>query len=105
MRLEPRPQILILNGVGSVGKSSTARALQAMVTTPFLYVAMDAFLDMLPKKLFGQAEGLVFETVWDQGKRCIVIRSGPLVEQAMVACVMRLRRWPHRGTTSSSMRS
>jgi chloramphenicol 3-O phosphotransferase len=83
MRLEPRPQILILNGVGSVGKSSTARALQAMVTTPFLYVAMDAFLDMLPKKLFGQAEGLVFETVWDQGKRCIVIRSGPLVEQAM----------------------
>ncbi len=81
--MEPRPQILILNGVGSVGKTSTARALQAIVTTPFLYVAMDAFLNMLPEKLFGQPEGLVFETVWDQGKPCILIRSGPVVEQAM----------------------
>jgi chloramphenicol 3-O phosphotransferase len=37
----------------------------------------------LPEKLFGQAEGLVFETILDQGKPCIVIRSGPVVEQAM----------------------
>jgi chloramphenicol 3-O phosphotransferase len=81
--LEPRPRIIILNGVGSVGKSSTARALQAIVTTPFLYVAMDAFLDMLPDKLFGQPEGLVFETAWAQDKPCIIIRSGPVVDQAM----------------------
>jgi chloramphenicol 3-O phosphotransferase len=81
--LEPGPHIVILNGVGSVGKSATARALQAIATTPFLHVAMDAFLDMVPEKLFGQPDGLVFETVTDQGKPCIVIRSGPVVEQTM----------------------
>ena len=31
--MEPRPQVIILNGIGSVGKSSTARALQA-ITLP-----------------------------------------------------------------------
>jgi chloramphenicol 3-O phosphotransferase len=81
--LEPRSQVIILNGVGSVGKSSIARALQAVVAKPFLHVAMDAFLNMLPEKLFGQPEGLVFETVRDQGKPSIVIRSGPVVDQAM----------------------
>lgn len=81
--MEPRPQVVILNGVGSVGKSSTARALQAIAAQPFLHVAMDAFLDMLPQKLFGQPEGLVFETVQDQGKPCIVIRSGLIVARAM----------------------
>ena len=36
-------RIIILNGVGSAGKSSIARALQAITAKPFLYVAMDAF--------------------------------------------------------------
>jgi chloramphenicol 3-O phosphotransferase len=82
-RLEPRPHIIILNGVGSVGKSATAHALQAVAARPFLHVTMDAFLDMVPEKLFGQPDGLVFETVRDKCKPCIVIRSGPVVEQAM----------------------
>src|SRR5262245_18333522 len=37
-------RIVILNGVGSAGKSSIARALQAMTDESFLYVAMDTFL-------------------------------------------------------------
>jgi chloramphenicol 3-O phosphotransferase len=85
--MEPRPHIIILNGVGSVGKSATARALQAIAARPFLHVAMDAFLDMVPEKLFGEPDGLVFETVQDEGqddgRPCIVIRPGPVVEQAM----------------------
>jgi chloramphenicol 3-O phosphotransferase len=66
-----------------VGKSSVARALQAIATKPFLHVAMDSFLDMLPQKMFGRPEGLIFEPVQDKGKPCIVIRSGPVVERAM----------------------
>ncbi|PPQ30164.1 chloramphenicol phosphotransferase CPT family protein [Rhodopila globiformis] len=81
--MEPRPHVIILNGVGSVGKSATARALQAIAATPILHVAMDAFLDMVPEKLFGQPDGLVFEPVSDQDRPSIVIRPGPVVEQAM----------------------
>jgi chloramphenicol 3-O phosphotransferase len=49
--LGPRPQVIIPNGIGSAGKSTTAKALQAITSKPFLYVAMDAFLDMLPAKM------------------------------------------------------
>ncbi|MFZ3005690.1 MAG: hypothetical protein WA047_05905, partial [Phenylobacterium sp.] len=55
-------QIVILNGVGRVGESSTARALQQICARPFLHVAMDAFLDMLPEATFGHADGMIFET-------------------------------------------
>jgi len=77
------PRIIILNGVGSVGKTSTARALQAITAEPFLHVAMDAFLDMMPPAMFGRPEGLLFETTRDQGHPSIVIKSGPVVERTM----------------------
>lgn len=79
----PRPRVIVLNGVGSVGKSSTARALQAIAVEPFLHVAMDAFLEMLPPGMVGHPDGLVFERVEDQGKPSFVIRTGPIVERAM----------------------
>lgn len=82
-RLMPRPHVIILNGVGSVGKSSTARALQTITTKPFLHVAMDAFIDMLPKGMFGHPEGLIFETSQDPGKPSIIIRTGCVVERVM----------------------
>jgi chloramphenicol 3-O phosphotransferase len=41
-------KIVLLNGVGSAGKGSIAKALQTITTEPFLHVQMDAFLDMLP---------------------------------------------------------
>lgn len=81
--MEPQPQVIILNGIGSVGKSSTAKALQAITTKPFLHVAMDAFLDMLPEKMFAHPDGLMFETSQDGGKRTVAIRSGPVLERAM----------------------
>ena len=76
-------QIIILNGVGSVGKSSTARAVQQICAQPFLHVAMDAFLDMLPEAMFGHADGLVFETLDDSGKPSVAIRTGPVMDAAM----------------------
>ncbi|RUX39342.1 chloramphenicol phosphotransferase, partial [Mesorhizobium sp. M4A.F.Ca.ET.050.02.1.1] len=44
-------RIVPLNEVGSAGKSSIARALQATTAKPFLHVPMDAFLEMLPEAL------------------------------------------------------
>ena len=79
----PRPHVIILNGVSSVGKSSTARALQTLTAKPFLHVAMDTFIDMLPKGMFGHPDGLIFETILDQGKPSIIIRTGPVIERAM----------------------
>jgi chloramphenicol 3-O phosphotransferase len=78
-----RPHIIILNGVGSVGKSSTARALQTITAEPFLHVAMDAFLEMLPPAMFGDPQGLLFEKTLDQGHPSIVVTSGPVMARAM----------------------
>lgn len=82
-RSAPYPHVVILNGVGSVGKSSTARALQAITAEPFLHVAMDAFLDMLPASLLGHPDGLVFETTQDQGQPSVAVRTGPVLDRAM----------------------
>lgn len=77
-------RIIILNGVGSVGKTSTAHALQAITAEPFLHVAMDSFLGMLPDKLTGHPDGLVFDATEIDGKPNVIIRSGPVLERAML---------------------
>ncbi len=76
-------EIIILNGVGSVGKSSTARALQAITAEPFLHIALDAFIGMLPKRLVGHPDGLTFDTHTVHGRLCVAIGSGPVVARAM----------------------
>ncbi|MET1028590.1 MAG: hypothetical protein ABWY00_15590 [Dongiaceae bacterium] len=81
MALKSIARIVLLNGVGSVGKSSIATALQEMTSAPFLHVEMDAFLDMMPARSFGQAEGLVFETIEEDGRPSVVIKSGPVAER------------------------
>ncbi|MER8564843.1 chloramphenicol phosphotransferase [Mesorhizobium sp. M0924] len=76
-------KIVLLNGVGSAGKSLIARALQTIATEPFLHVQMDAFIDMLPPALQDHADGFSFETVLEDGKPSVVIRSGPVGARAM----------------------
>jgi chloramphenicol 3-O phosphotransferase len=78
-----KAKIVLLNGVGSAGKSSIARALQTITTEPFLHVQMDAFLDMLPEALQNHADGFSFETVPEDGKPSVVIRSGPVGARTM----------------------
>ena len=75
--------IILLNGVGSVGKSSIAKALQTMTAEPFLHVPMDAFLDMMPERCWNHPDGLTFETVQQDGKPSVVIKSGSIVEQML----------------------
>ena len=81
--MEPQPRIITLNGIGSVGKSCTAKALQAITSKSFLHVAMDAFLDMLPDKMLAHPDGLMFEAAQDGGKPIIAIKTGPILERAM----------------------
>ena len=81
--MERRPQIVILNGIGSVGKTSTAKALQVIASKPFLHVAMDAFLDMLPEKMLAHPDGLMFEAAQHEGKPIVAVKSGPVLERAM----------------------
>ncbi len=76
-------RVVILNGVGSVGKSSTARALQTITAEPFLRVQMDAFFDMLPDAMIGHPDGVIFETVRDGGKPSVVIKTGPIMQRTM----------------------
>lgn len=83
MTADPRPVIIILNGVGSVGKGATARALQAMAARPLLHVAMDAFLEMLPAGLLDHPQGLLFERDQRDGLPVVAIKSGPVLQRAM----------------------
>lgn len=70
-------RVVLLNGVGSAGKSSIARSLQAITREPFLHVPMDSFLDMLPANSFDRPHGLTFESKDVGGHRAVEIHTGP----------------------------
>lgn len=76
------PRIVLLNGVGSVGKSSVAKALQKIAEAPFLHMAMDSFIDMMPPALFEAPDGMVFVPGQHDGKPSIEIKVGPAAERA-----------------------
>lgn len=76
-------RIVLLNGVGSAGKSSIAQALQTITAEPFLHVRMDAFLDMLPEAYHQHPDGFTYETVHEDGKPLVVIGTGPLGERLL----------------------
>jgi chloramphenicol 3-O phosphotransferase len=46
-------RIVYLNGVPSAGKTSIGRALQNALVEPFLFLGVDTFLQMLPRRTFG----------------------------------------------------
>ncbi|PDQ22519.1 chloramphenicol phosphotransferase [Mesorhizobium sanjuanii] len=71
-------KIVVLNGVGSAGKSSIAKSLQTMTAEPFLHVQMDIFVEMLPKALQDHADGFSYETVGKDDKPQVVISTGPI---------------------------
>src|SRR5262249_23531205 len=76
--MPPQARIVILNGVGSVGKSSIAKALQQITDGFYLHVPMDAFVDMLPPASFNHPEGLIFRRLDEGGKPSIEIELGPM---------------------------
>ena len=60
-----------------------ARALQQVVREPFLRVSMDAFVDMMPARLFGDPDGMAFETTQDGDRPSVVLRSGPVMARLL----------------------
>lgn len=76
-------RIVILNGVGSVGKTSIAKALQDITAAPFLHVSMDVFCEMLPPAYFDHPDGMRFVTEESDGKPSVVIHSGPVMDRLM----------------------
>jgi len=75
--------IILLNGIGSAGKSSIAKAIQEQARGTFLHVPMDAWLEMMPRRSLGTPDGLAFETVGRDGKPVVVVTSGPEQERAL----------------------
>ena len=75
-------RIVLLNGVGSVGTSSIAKAVQVITRDVFLHVQMDAFFDMLPAASIGHPDVLTFETIQDGDHPSVIFRSGPLAQRA-----------------------
>jgi chloramphenicol 3-O phosphotransferase len=76
-------RIVLLNGVGSAGKGSIAKALQSIARLPLLHVEMDMFLAMVPERYSGDPAGMVFETIEEGDKPTISIHTGPVVERAL----------------------
>jgi chloramphenicol 3-O phosphotransferase len=78
------PRIIVLNGIGSVGKGSIARALQGITVEPFLHVQLDTFIAMLPAAYQEEhPDGFVFETVHEDGKPLVVIRTGGVAKRTL----------------------
>ena len=76
-------KIVLLNGVGSAGKSALAKALQTITKEPFLHVAMDSFLEMLPEAYQDHPDGVAYKTLYEDGKPLVVIRVGSVGERAL----------------------
>lgn len=83
VQLEMPARIVLLNGVGSVGKSSIAKALQNITTEPFLHMEMDAFLAMMPGSYQNHPDGLSFETTMQDGKPSVLAKTGPVAKRAL----------------------
>src|SRR5580698_2476392 len=77
------PSVVLLNGTGSAGKSSTAKALQRMAARPMLHVSMDTFLEMLPPGTFGNPTFYAFETTLTDAGPVTAVHSGPMMARLM----------------------
>ncbi len=78
-----RSRIVLLNGVGSAGKTTIAKDLQQINRTPFLCVAMDSFLEMLPEAYQDHPDTFRFEPLIQDGHPSIAIHTGPIGRRVM----------------------
>jgi chloramphenicol 3-O phosphotransferase len=77
-------KVILLNGVGSSGKSTIARALQDILDEPYLHVQMDAFLDMLPERLQDDPRAFSYERSDAGGAPVVAIAGGPIGQRLLV---------------------
>jgi chloramphenicol 3-O-phosphotransferase/catechol 2,3-dioxygenase-like lactoylglutathione lyase family enzyme len=78
-----RAKVIVLNGTSSSGKSSIARELQTLLAEPYLHLGVDAFIDMLPARYFGD------QPPADEGFRLVKradgtdIHTGPIAQRLL----------------------
>lgn len=72
-------RVVVLNGPGSVGKTTLARAMQQMAPMALLHVQMDAFLEMLPEAMQDGPETFHYRP----GPGGVVISTGPVGARLM----------------------
>jgi chloramphenicol 3-O-phosphotransferase len=91
-------RIVLLNGVGSAGKSSIAKALQSITAKPFLHVAMDTFIEMLPTDYQEHLPGFAYETtIRDGGRWSPLPRENSAIARC-AECGTRSSRWRNKAT-------
>lgn len=90
-------RVVILNGVGSVGKSTIAKALQEIAHDSFLHVPMDSFLEMLPAKSYDTADGLTFHRTHHDGRPAVEIVTGPFAAQTFHGMRLAVRAMAEAG--------
>ena len=77
------PDVILLNGPGSVGKTSVARRLQEILPECYLLAQVDAFMEMLPPSSWDTPNGVWFEIMEENGERVVRAASGPAAERAL----------------------
>lgn len=76
-------RVIVLNGIGSAGKTSAAKAFQRIATEPYLHVSGDVFLDMIAPQMWGDERGIIFRQIEDDGPPSIEIEMGIELERLM----------------------
>ncbi len=89
--------VLLLNGVGSAGKGSIAKALQKLVERPFLHVEMDAFLAMLPARYMDHPDGLSFEERREDNHTSALVKTGPVAGRVLSGMRQSVAALAHAG--------
>jgi chloramphenicol 3-O phosphotransferase len=76
--------IVFLNGTSSAGKSSIAKALQELYSTPLLHLGLDTFFFMMPLQYMARGEkaheGFQFLTQEDEKGPLTHVRAGPYAD-------------------------
>lgn len=77
--------IIFLNGAGSSGKTSIAKAIQILANEPYIALGIDSLINMMPAKYlaFGEksSEGFEFITKHEDGKIITNCQAGELGKQ------------------------
>ena len=90
--------IILLNGASSAGKTSLSRALQAAHSNPLLYLGIDSFCEMLPKKYLWYAEqaheGIA---ITKDTSGTVTITSGPVGNHLFTTAPHIISAWAEHG--------
>lgn len=73
-----KAKIILLNGVGSVGKTSIAKELQSILDELYLHIGVDSFIDMMPAKLMDNPRGVSFDFMQKEPYPIVKVNIGDI---------------------------